>query len=66
MNIIESLKKIEKQESLDEAALFKLDHVKNYKQNLTKIFDSGESSENIDSYKNSVLDILKLNKKVAI
>lgn len=66
LNIIESLKKIEKQESLDEAALFKLDHVKNYKQNLTKIFDSGESSENIDSYKNSVLDILKLNKKVAI
>jgi hypothetical protein len=60
------LKKIEKIESLDEATLFKLDHVKKYEENITKIFDLGESSQSIDSYKNSVLDILKLNKKVAV
>ena len=50
-------------ESLDDAELLKLDIVKNYKENTTKIFDAGESSENVDSYKKSVLDILKLNRK---
>lgn len=59
------MKKIEKTESLDENSISNLENIKNYKQDVTKIFDAGESKENIESYKNSVLNILKLNKKVA-
>lgn len=64
-NILETLKKIEKTETLNSESLNKIETVKNYKEDLTKIFDAGESKENIESYKNSVLNLLKLKNKLA-
>jgi hypothetical protein len=64
-NIVETLKKIENSDKFDVSSLLKSDDVTNYKDKLTTLFNEGESKENIESYKKSVLNILKLKKKVA-
>lgn len=48
-----------KQENAE--SLLKSDQVGKYKDSLSKIFDQGETKENILSYKKSVLDLLKIN-----
>ena len=64
-NIVETLKKIENSDKFDVSSLLKSDDVTNYKDKLTTLFNEGESKENIESYKKSVLNILKIKKKVA-
>lgn len=64
-NIVETLKKIENSDKFDVSSLLKSDDVTNYKDKLTTLFNEGESKENIESYKKSVLNILKLKKQVA-
>ncbi len=64
-NIVETLKKIENSDKFDVSSFLKSDDVTNYKDKLTTLFNEGESKENIESYKKSVLNILRLKKKVA-
>jgi len=64
-NILETLKKIENSDKFDVSSFLKSDDVTNYKDKLTTLFNEGESKENIESYKKSVLNILRLKKKVA-
>jgi hypothetical protein len=64
-NILETLKKIENSDKFDVSSFLKSDDVTNYKDKLTMLFNEGESKENIESYKKSVLNILRLKKKVA-
>lgn len=64
-NIVETLKKIENSDKFDVSSFLKSDDVTNYKDKLTMLFNEGESKENIESYKKSVLNILRLKKKVA-
>ena len=59
-NILKTLGKIEKSEI---EALEKSEKVKEYKENLSKLFDEGESNANIEDYKNTVLSMLKLQSK---
>ena len=39
--------------------------IKDYKNNLTKMFEEGDSLTNMNSYKDSVIKLLNLNKKSA-
>lgn len=57
-NILQS---VAKQENIqDESELVNLPKVKEYKENLTKMFNQGETETNILEYKKSVLNLLKV------
>jgi hypothetical protein len=61
--LIDALRKVEKNLStVDEKTLMNHEKIKEYKENIAKIFDHGESEQTLDSYKNSVLRVLNLSK----
>jgi hypothetical protein len=62
-NILNLVKNLDKKSASDESKILELNQVKDYKENLTKIFNEGESNENLQSYKNSVLNLLNLKHK---
>lgn len=59
-NIVEAVKKIEKKDIQDESIL-QLESVNKYKENLTKLFEDENARKDFSAYKNSVLELLKLN-----
>ena len=58
-NIIKIVKSVEG-ENKNEETIVKSASVTEYKKNLTKMFNEGETYQNMLSYKNSVLNLLKL------
>lgn len=58
-NIVNTLSKIDNQVS-DQQQIINSDSVQTYKTNLTKMFDEGETDQNILLYKQSVLNLLKI------
>jgi hypothetical protein len=63
-NIVDLVKRIDEikddKNITDEEEIVSLEPVKKYSKELTRMFDKGETSENLSSYKNSVLEMLKL------
>jgi hypothetical protein len=56
-NIVDFVKKTD---GKSEADIINSGVVSNYKENLTQMFNKGETDKNLSSYKQSVLDMLKL------
>lgn len=61
-NVIETVRNVEKdnQKVTDENQIADLEEVKTYKKAVSDLFDKGPSATNMDAYKKSVLDLLKI------
>lgn len=57
-NILDTVSRIENLSDREKVADLK--QVKEYKENLTKIFNQGENNVNLSQYKQNVLNILKI------
>lgn len=64
-NVLETLTRVEANGESPES-LLKSRKVTDYKDNLKRIFDKGESQENLEAYKKSVMDILNLKKAASM
>ncbi len=53
--------KSKSKENCDNLKIETNEKLADYKTNITKLFDEGESTSNLNAYKNSVLNILNLN-----
>lgn len=62
-NILAALSKIENKSA---ESLLESKKVDRYRNNLKKVFDEGESQENLNAYKKSVLEILDLKQAVRL
>ncbi len=62
-NILATLSKIENKSA---ESLLESKKVDRYRNNLKKVFDEGESQENLNAYKKSVLEILDLKQAVRL
>ena len=60
-NIVKIISKTENKSIENPQELIDKPQVQDYKKSLSKMFDEGETKKNLEAYKTSVLNLLKLN-----
>lgn len=59
-NVVEAVSRLEGTKAVDGEAITKKEEVEKYKKAVANLFDQGANAKNMEAYKKSVLDLLKL------